>query len=73
MTTPIAASPQPTANKLPSSPYEGCDRCNAQALFEIILPSGGRLTMCGHDARKSFGITEKTWLHAEEKQKGSDH
>lgn len=76
MTTPVSATPAPTAVALPPAPFEPCDahaEPTTQAVFEIILPSGARLLMCGHHAYTKFGVDEKTWMHGEDKKKGSDH
>lgn len=78
MTVPVVdqQTGQPTAVALPAHPFEPCDAHeipNTQALYEIILPSGARLLMCGHHAYKHFKVLEHTWLHGENKQEGSDH
>jgi hypothetical protein len=37
---------------LPAASAETCDRCgpSAQALVQVNLPDGSKLTFCGHDA-----------------------
>jgi hypothetical protein len=72
--TPPTGSPQAIA--LPVSPFVACDahaEPTTQALFEIALPNGKHLAMCGHHAYKHFGVLEQTWIHGETKTKGSSH
>lgn len=79
MSTPTAspeAPAKPAAITLPPHPFVPCDAHEApttQALFEIALPSGKHLSLCGHHAYKHFGVLEQTWLHTQDKTKGSDH
>ena len=38
---------------------EECDACTARAAVHVTLPSGGRLTFCGHH----YGRHEKALYH----------
>ena len=70
--TPVEAG-SPVVIALPAAPFMPCDahaESNTQALFEVALASGGVIHLCGHHAYKHFGITDKTWLHEENRQKG---
>lgn len=45
MTTTISADATLT-------PADRCDRCGAQAVVRVLLPSGGELLFCRHHARE---------------------
>jgi hypothetical protein len=74
---------EPLTQELLPTTKETCDRCGpgTQALFTILLPTGAMLTLCWHCATTNpkagpsyvNALTAHTYLHDEEKKKGSDH
>jgi hypothetical protein len=74
---PTEATANPLVEDLPPTTSEACDGCGegTQALFTVVLTSGGLLTLCRHHAVK-FGYVpadQVTYLHNDNRAKGSDH
>ena len=77
MSTPTASPPALLAERIAKpSMLEVCDRCGADALWRLRLPSGNQLLFCGHHSVK-LGIVTRDVSHTayvtENKQKGSAH
>jgi hypothetical protein len=74
---PIMPSPIPIVEALKPTTRETCDGCGTgtQALFRVSLPGGGQLTLCAHHAVKGGFVHPhtKTYLHDDNRSKGSDH
>ena len=45
-------APPPTMDTPKLVQQDRCDRCSAQALVRVRMPSGSLLDFCGHDYRK---------------------
>jgi hypothetical protein len=68
---------KPLTEALLPTTTETCDGCGpgTQALFTVILPSGTLLTLCRHHAIEGKFVHPEhlTYLHKENRSKGSDH